>query len=277
MTAQLVETYWRPTADRFARFAARHFCRRTVEAQNDRPIVSFTFDDVDATAATTGAEILERHDVRGTFYVAGALCDLSGDKGPFATREQCRDLARRGHEIGCHTYSHVPVRTLSSPALTRDLDRNATYLGNGNEPPPASFAFPFNAPTLRAKRALARRFLSSRGGVSGINSGEIDMAFLKAVGINDDGISTRDATEWIEQASASNGWLVFFLHDVSAAPPAGQSRSRYGCTPEILEAAVRIALSSGAEVLTMRDAASRVRGMGSGDPAGHIRSGGIAP
>lgn len=277
MTAQLVETCWRSTADRFARLAARNVFRRAVEARNTRPIVSFTFDDIDATAATTGAGILERHGVRGTFYVAGTLCELSGSKGPFASLAQCHDLARRGHEIGCHTYSHLAVRTLSPAALARDLDRNAAHLRDATVPPLTSFAFPFNAPTLRAKRALSRRFRTSRGGVPGINGGAVDMAFLKAVGINDDGFSERDATEWIERACASNGWLVFFLHDVSPLPPPGQARSRYGCTPEILDATARIAVSSGAEVLTVRDAAARVSGISPGAPADPMRPGGIAP
>lgn len=274
MIAQLVETYWRPTADRFARLAARNVFRRTVEARNTRPIVSFTFDDIDASAATTGAAVLERHGVRGTFYIAGTLCD---GNAPFATLAQCHDLARRGHEIGCHTYSHLAVRSLSPAALTRDLDRNAAHLRDAAMPPLTSFAFPFNAPTLRAKRALSRRFLTSRGGVPGINAGAVDMAFLRAVGINDDAFSERNASEWVERACTSNGWLVFFLHDVSPQPPPGEARIRPGCTPEILDAAVRIAVSSGAEVLSVRDAAARVSGMHPGEPAGPMRAGGIAP
>lgn len=39
----------------------------------DAPLVSFTFDDVPDTALHNGAAILERHGVRGTFYIAGGL------------------------------------------------------------------------------------------------------------------------------------------------------------------------------------------------------------
>ena len=77
---------WRPIADRFARLAARNLFARSVPAQNTRAIVSFSFDDIDETAATAGAAILESHGVRGTFYVAGSLCERSGGNGPFASR-----------------------------------------------------------------------------------------------------------------------------------------------------------------------------------------------
>ena len=36
-------------------------------------MVTFTFDDVPASACDLGASILETYDARGTFYVAGAL------------------------------------------------------------------------------------------------------------------------------------------------------------------------------------------------------------
>ena len=45
-------------------------------------------------------------------------------------REQLKELARRGHEIGCHTYSHVKVQTLCDEQRRKKtvaeskLDRN---------------------------------------------------------------------------------------------------------------------------------------------------------
>jgi len=252
---------WRPLADRCARLAARSLFRRTIRARNERAVISFTFDDIDATAATAGAAILEKYGIRGTFYVAGRFLELSGRKGPFASREDCRRLAERGHEIACHTYSHVPVRRLSGQQLRADVARNsACVLGSDSVATLESFAFPYNAPTLTAKRILSQTFTSCRGGVPGINSGEIDRAFLKAVVLDDKDL----AQKWIDAAVAVNGWLIFFTHDVKPCP------SPHGCTPDLLEAAVALAVRSGAEVLAVREAVARVRGLPEPQPASAV-------
>ena len=49
------------------------FCLR-----NRTPMVSFTFDDLPKSAVTTGAEMLEAHGARGTFYVSGSLVGADG-------------------------------------------------------------------------------------------------------------------------------------------------------------------------------------------------------
>ncbi len=254
---------WRPVRDRLANLAARTFFRRAVAAQNPRAIVSFTFDDIDATAATTGASILERHGARGTFYVAGSLCEMSGTAGPYASAETCRGLAQRGHELGCHTYGHVALRRLSPQALAEDVARNSEYLlGATSGATLQSFAFPYNAPTLRGKRLLSQRFTTCRGGVAAINSGTIDLAFLKAIEINDVDFTVSDARRWIKAAMADKGWLIFLTHDVKENP------SRHGCTPELLEATVALAAASGAEVLPVREGAARVS---AGEPSRQMR------
>ena len=47
-----------------------------VRLHNATPMVTFTFDDLPKSAATTGASLLEAHDARGTFYVSGGLVGM---------------------------------------------------------------------------------------------------------------------------------------------------------------------------------------------------------
>ena len=54
-----------------SRGLAYYVATKCVRAQNKRPLVSITFDDVPDTALVNGARVLERHGVRGTFYIAG--------------------------------------------------------------------------------------------------------------------------------------------------------------------------------------------------------------
>ena len=52
---------------------AMHVPVERYRLNNATPMVSFTFDDIPKSAATTGAGILEDHGARGTFYVSGGL------------------------------------------------------------------------------------------------------------------------------------------------------------------------------------------------------------
>jgi peptidoglycan/xylan/chitin deacetylase (PgdA/CDA1 family) len=73
-----------------------------------------TFDNAGSNAASTIAPLLEHFGWRGHFFVAA---DSIGKPG-FLTRDQIRELRRRGHVIGSHGCSHdvrmsvIPVERL---------------------------------------------------------------------------------------------------------------------------------------------------------------------
>ena len=71
----------------------------------ERPTRFFiTFDDGGLSAFTTTACILEEAGWRGHFFVTAGRV---GQKA-FMSREQIRELHRRGHVIGSHSLSHPP-------------------------------------------------------------------------------------------------------------------------------------------------------------------------
>lgn len=70
-----------------------------------------SFDDGGESSHSRIADLLERSGWRGHFFIA---TDYIGSRG-FMSREQIRDLHRRGHLIGSHSCSH-PLRFASQPA-----------------------------------------------------------------------------------------------------------------------------------------------------------------
>lgn len=74
-----------------------------VQPTNDRTLL--TFDDGGASCFDPIAEILERHGLRGRFFVVTSRLGQPG----FLSAQQCRQLAERGHIIGSHSDSHPPV------------------------------------------------------------------------------------------------------------------------------------------------------------------------
>ena len=65
---------------------ARHFRAAPHRLPAHAPMVSFTFDDAPDSAASEGAELLEQHGGRGTYYLAGSL--ITGEAGLHVDQRQ---------------------------------------------------------------------------------------------------------------------------------------------------------------------------------------------
>lgn len=212
----------------------------------DRPVVTFTFDDIPVSAATTGAGILEAHGLRGSFFVCGGLAGQDWELYPLASLDLVGALSGRGHEIGCHTAHHGRVGDVSRRAFLADLDRNAEILapltGDGGL---QSFAYPYGAMRLDVKLAIQDRFRGSRGIHDGLNHGRIDLGRIRADPLE---IATADEAvvdQLLDDTVRQGGWRVFYSHDVAETP------TRFGVTPRLLGYAVAGALRRGCAVLTM--------------------------
>lgn len=232
-------------ADRLNNKLVRVLPGRRFEVATPTPIVSFTFDDVPDTALSQGAAILERYAARGTFYIAGGLAGRVEVDRCLISEAGTLELAARGHEIGCHTFSHPKVARLGRRRLAADLDRNAAYLNALAGSARRNFAYPYNAASLIDRPIFRQRFRTCRGGIEGINRGATDMQFLRAVEIRQPEEHVKGLTHWIEDVAAAPGWLIFFVHDVAETP------TPYGCTPASLDLLVGHALASGCTILTV--------------------------
>ena len=227
------------------RRAVRLMHRRPARLNLKRPTVTFTFDDIPVSAAEAGATILERHDARGTFYVCAGLFDEDGHMGRYAGAEVIGDLAQRGHELACHTYSHLDCGASDARTIGADADRNVEALrALGGRP--AHFAYPYGEVSPHAKGALKSRYGSLRAVHSGLVHEGSDLNQLPAVGIEgEDG--EAEAIRWMDRAVAENAWVILYTHDVRSDP------SRYGCTPEALERLAAHARSRSMDIRTLAD------------------------
>jgi peptidoglycan/xylan/chitin deacetylase (PgdA/CDA1 family) len=239
-----------------SRFLARQSRSKVLTLRDVPPMVSFTFDDVPASACELGAHILEQQGARGTFFVAGSGCGTVGPGGPpRATIDQLRTAWANGHEIGCHTYSHPAIRHMSLEELGWELERNQRVLKTiSGDIVVQNFAYPYGDLSIRTKRYLEGRFESCRSGHAGINSGTADLGALDAWPLQNASIDHAGIVELITEAVQSCGWLIFYSHDV-AEPP-----SRYGVSPDLLEWAVGTATRSGCVLTTVAESLDLIRG-----------------
>ncbi|MCE5339083.1 MAG: polysaccharide deacetylase family protein [Methanomicrobiaceae archaeon] len=68
--------------------------------------------------------LLEEKDIRATFFVLGAVAEDYPDI--------VEDIFERGHEIGCHAYSHRTLYELDAPEFEREIKRCLSLLSKYN-------------------------------------------------------------------------------------------------------------------------------------------------
>jgi peptidoglycan/xylan/chitin deacetylase (PgdA/CDA1 family) len=234
---------------------ARQFRAMPFRLLNNGPMVSFTFDDPPDSAAATGVPILEAYNARATFYVAGGLVDKWSGHWRGINADGIVKLHRDGHEIACHTFSHRPATDLDAAALASEIETNRRFL-LALDPSIRieNFAYPYGLGSIPRKRQLKKIFRSSRGIFPGINSGMVDLQFLRAVPLINRDIDSDRIDRMFDEAVAGNGWLIFYGHDVAAKP------SPYGCSPSLLRHALDAALRRNVQILSVA-AALRAAGV----------------
>jgi len=82
--------------------------------------IALTFDDGPTSLTRHYLAVLERYDVRATFFLVGELC--------LRHPELVRAIARGGHEIAGHGYTHRRFSSLSRRALSVELEQTRRLL-----------------------------------------------------------------------------------------------------------------------------------------------------
>jgi peptidoglycan/xylan/chitin deacetylase (PgdA/CDA1 family) len=91
-------------------------------------------------------DLLSKHDVCGTFYFSGELCEVSP--------ESIELVRAYGHEIGCHGYNHIPYRAfdvLSYEEQVAEIQKAKNVIE-----PIAGRITSFRAPALRINKHTVR-------------------------------------------------------------------------------------------------------------------------
>ena len=219
-------------------------------------VVSFTFDDFPKSALAVGGSILASYGVRGTYYTSMSFAGIERAMGRMFDHDDLCAAHRAGHEIACHTYTHLDCCAASKLSILEAIHNNGAALSSViKDFAPMNFAYPYGMVSPMAKRVLGPRFSSCRGIREDINYGVIDLADLLAVSICSSVFEERKMRWLIDRNKSLGGWLIFYTHDVVDTP------SPFGCTPEQLEAVVAYA-SKHTTVLPVRDVVAYLRPLG---------------
>jgi peptidoglycan/xylan/chitin deacetylase (PgdA/CDA1 family) len=146
----------------------------------DRRMVALTFDDgPDPDVTPPLLDLLQRYQLQGTFFVAG----IKAEAHPTLVRE----ILRRGHAVGNHSYHHDPLLMLRSRArLFDEIARTQEVLARfGIRPiafrPPVGITNPKLAGVIGALRMDCLTFSCRAADFGNRRIGGLDRIILKKV------------------------------------------------------------------------------------------------
>lgn len=220
-----------------------------------RPLLTLSFDDAPVSAAREGAEILKKHGVHGTYFISTGLSGQDSHLGQYTTPEDIKALHAAGHEIACHTHTHIDCGRAAARDIAQELQRNHDALRLMGLTAPRTFAYPYGDVSPAAKALLHDRYLASRALHHGLITTGTDLNQAPAVGIEGQ-CGEQTAMTWLDKtAKTRDAWLILYTHDVRENP------SDWGCTPAALDRIIDQARTMGFEIVTFEAGARRAQGL----------------
>jgi len=229
------------------------FHTRLAFLENRNPVVSFCFDDFPRTAYTVGGAILKNFGACGTYYAAMGLMNTVNKLGEQFRPSDLDSLMSDGHELACHTFSHISCRKVPFQAFETDVQRGRQAIREATGRDPANFSYPYGHVTLTAKNRIGPQMRSCRGIYGGLNAPQVDLSLLRANSLYGEEDRFAQAKSLLLENERQKSWVIFYTHDVHPRP------SPFGCTPSFLEKTVSFAAERGYRILTVNNALDELK------------------
>jgi peptidoglycan/xylan/chitin deacetylase (PgdA/CDA1 family) len=121
------------------------FAPSVSHGDRSRRSLALTFDDGPTRGTLELLDLLDRLGVRATFFA----CGFHVDRSPAVARE----VAARGHELGNHTYSHVPLHLRSAAFIHDEIARAQDAIVSVTGCTPKLFRAPYGVRWLGLRSA----------------------------------------------------------------------------------------------------------------------------
>ncbi|WP_255768200.1 FG-GAP-like repeat-containing protein [Pseudarthrobacter sulfonivorans] len=210
------------------------------------PLVSFTFDDAQASAITAAAPVLQKYGLTGTSYVATGCvgmttvpntCRANTDV-PYMTWAQITQLQNTyGWEIASHTVDHQCLVSVGNDCQATKLtaaqvdaelaDSKAALAAQGFNA--TAFAAPYGDYDMSTVAEVAKYYTSMRGFADVGNNpwplGDLLLHNTPAVEVTTP-VATLKAK--VDEAILNKTWAIFTFHDIRTSPSQTPDDYQYG-------------------------------------------------
>ena len=184
-----------------------------------RPLVSLTFDDGHEDNATTALPIMNARSLKSTQCFATQYIQDNT-----AAQQAVTNFKNSGHEICSHTITHPFLTSLTATQLTTEVKNSQTYLKTLTGEPVKNFASPYGDYNQAVNTELKKYYRSHRTVDEGFNSKDNFDAYRVRVQNMTNTTTLTQYRSWLDQAKATNTWLVLVYHRV---PVAGEEVGQY--------------------------------------------------
>ncbi|MER7007407.1 polysaccharide deacetylase family protein [Dactylosporangium sp. NPDC000555] len=181
----------------------------------NRPLVSITFDDGYTDNLTSALPLLQARNFKSTqCFITQSIEGVPG--GP----ENVLAFANAGHEICSHTVTHPFLAQLPGAQLDHELTHSQQYLQQLSGQAVRNIASPYGDYNATVLNEVKKYYGSHRSVDVGYNSK--DNFDIYRIRVQNVGLTTTlaEVQSWLDQAKASNTWLVLVYHRIV---PGGQT------------------------------------------------------
>ncbi|WP_168796485.1 polysaccharide deacetylase family protein [Arthrobacter echini] len=209
-------------------------------------LVSFTFDDGKLNSLTEAAPTLEKHGLTGTNYVITNCVGMTSvpnscradSSAPYMTWAQIKQLnSQYGWEIGSHSVDHSCLASAGGDCQARKLtaaqvdaqlaDSRAALAAQGITA--TAFAPPYGDYDQTVLATTAKYYTSMRGfRDEGVNPWPFSDYLVTNVAVEEGTDTVAALKEKVDEAIATDSWVVFTFHDIVPSPSTVPEDYQYG-------------------------------------------------
>lgn len=180
----------------------------------DKPVVYLTFDDGPGPDTPKFLDLLDRHDIKATFFVTGRAVSTNP--------ETARRITDDGHTIANHTWNHPRLSSLSDERIRSEFDSTTDVIEAVTGARPTCYRPPYGATNARVHAQAIAAGLPNAEWTTGRTNSHFG---LWDIDTNDWRLNLRNSG-WSEAAmrrelDKANDGATILMHDGFSRRPRG--------------------------------------------------------
>ncbi|MES2748921.1 MAG: Ig-like domain-containing protein [Patescibacteria group bacterium] len=169
----------------------------------------------------------------------------------YVNKDQILSMQTSGHEIGGHTRSHPMLTTLTTAEKTDEINGSRQALLSNGVNSVTSMAYPYGDFDSSVQTiAQNSGYTSARSVLRGYNDTNTNPYALVIQQVSRDD-TVAELRSWVDQAAASNTWVIFMFHQISNA-----TNDTLGITPADFINVANYTKTANVDIVTVSEGAA---------------------
>lgn len=185
---------------------------RSSEKRELKSMVTFAFDDGNASDHDIVMPMFQQHGIRGTFFITHSL---TGTGAKFLNESQIKAMADNGQEIGSHTMSHASLDTITNEEMVYELLESKKWLESVTGKQCLTLGIPNGSWSDSVLTMLGGYYEAARSSELHNNSyGHYNSYNYGSYFLDNPGYTVDIIKEKIDEAINNREWIIISMHRV---------------------------------------------------------------